>query len=158
MISEGITDLLSKGTPFSWLKMKCRFEIPTISINAVKITLLFKKKARKMRSSMLWMCHLELHRCKVDGRVPTYLLMIAWNCPFRDFYFTDLSKASKFMFCPHWTKLLHVIPRQNWNKTALLGAKPTIFLGFNFSPSFSTIRELWKTEIIPLESTKSKKL
>lgn len=98
MISEGITDLLSKGTPYSWLKMKCGFEISTISINAVKITLLFKKKARKMRSSMLWMCHLELHRFKVDGRIPTYFFMIVCNCPFRDFYFTDLSKVSKFMF------------------------------------------------------------
>lgn len=133
--------------------MKCSFEISTISINAVKITLLFKKKAGKMRSSMLWMCHLELHRCTVDGRVPTHLFMIVLNCPFRDFYFTDLSKASKFMICPRWTKLSHAIPRQSCNKTVLLGTKPRIFLGFNFSP-FSTIRELWKTEIIPLESTK----
>lgn len=138
--------------------MKCGFEISTISINAVKITLLFKKKARKMRSRMLWMCHLELHRCKVDGRVPTYLFMIAWNCTFRDFYFTDLSKATKFMLCPHWTKLSHIFPRQNCNKTMLLGAKPRIFLACNFSPPFSTIRDLWKTEIIPLESTKPKKL
>lgn len=138
--------------------MKCGFEISTISINAVKITLLFKKKARKMRSCMLWMCHLELHRCKVDGKVPTCLFMIVWNCPFRDFYFTDQSKASKFMFCPLWTKLSRAIPRQSCNKTILLGAKPRIFLGFNFPPSFSTTRELRKTEIIPLESTESKKL
>lgn len=59
-----------KEPPYNWLKMKCRFETSTISINAVKITLLFKKKARKMRSSMSCVCHLELHRCKVDARLP----------------------------------------------------------------------------------------
>lgn len=110
-------------------------------------------------------CHacaiLVLQRCKVDARFPMN------HIPFHDclllelsmhrLLFPALSEASKFMLCPHWTKLLHTFPRQNCDKTVLLGAKPTLFLGLDFSPSFSVIRELWKTETVPLECINSKK-
>lgn len=45
-----------KEPPYNRIKMKCRFETSTISISAVKFTLLFKTKARKM-SSMSCVCH-----------------------------------------------------------------------------------------------------
>lgn len=76
-----------KEPPYNWLKMKCRFEISaeTISINVVKSTLLFKKKARKMRSSVSYVCHLELHSCKLDARLPMN------HIPFHDCFLLELS-------------------------------------------------------------------
>lgn len=90
-----------KEPPYKWSKMKCRFETPTISINAVKITLLFQNKQGK------W--EVACHACAVLSNTDvkwmqgspwtTYLYMIAHscNCACTDFYFT----ASKFMLCPH---------------------------------------------------------
>jgi len=89
-LKELLTYYLKKP-PYNWLKMKCRFETFTISINAVKITLLFKKKTRQTRSSMSCVCHLELHRCKVETRFPM-------NClPFHDCLLLELSMNRFFI-------------------------------------------------------------